>query len=343
MSSPFSITSITSISAVGSLEPVKEFYLFKQIGGFRAREYWWGLEPGEIDIDSHLNRVSVCGDIERLLSGRALALIPTKEVIDTMLELTLYNQKHSVFERRRCFEYRLVPGSQLKNIIPPFAFDSSSGTFQRFDYPYDHLPLFTLDCYPFHSVMHSDFAIPRSPPIHENFCGVFKLPSRWASEYPHVGSFVTSPRVAAIIAADAAADNGDDPYSDLASTSSEEDDMLSDSDVSVSIEGPKNTRPVSVSLSKQAAKHIASWRENLEPVVPIVVSDFEDGSIQVSESRMPFVMKIIPQIYQPAQPVNELLPEDIGEDGCDNEETVEGPAAMPYGLIMPIWLETGEP
>jgi len=166
-----------------------------------------------------------------------------------------------------------------------FAFDSSSGTFQRFDYPYDKLPLFTLDCYPFHSVMHSDFAIPRSRPIHETFHGIFKLSLRWASEYPHVGSFVTSPRVAAIIAADAAADNGDDPYSDLDSTSSEEDDMLSDSDDSVCIEGPKNTGPVS--LSKRAAKHIASWRETLEPVAPIVVTDLKDGSIQVSESRTP--------------------------------------------------------
>ncbi|KAE9407408.1 hypothetical protein BT96DRAFT_986706 [Gymnopus androsaceus JB14] len=293
MASSFPITSLTSISAVESLEPVKEFYLFKQIGRFRAREYWWGLEPGEIDIDSHLNRVSVRSDIERLLSGRALTLVPTKDVIDTMLELTLYNQKHSVFERRRCFEalpdrpyqYRLIPGKEMKNPIPLFAFDSSSGTFQRFDYPYDNLPLFTLDCYPFHSVMHSDFAIPRSRPIHETFHGIFKLSLRWASEYPHVGSFVTSPRVAAIIAADAAADNGDDPYSDLDSTSSEEDDMLSDSDDSVSIEGPKNTGPVS--LSKRAAKHIASWRETLEPVAPIVVTDLKDGSIQVSESRTP--------------------------------------------------------
>ncbi|KAE9385101.1 hypothetical protein BT96DRAFT_1007368 [Gymnopus androsaceus JB14] len=199
----------------------------RQIVWFCAREYWWGLEPGVIDIDSHLNRVSVRGDIERLLSVKALTLVPTKEIVDTMLELTLYNQKHSVSERRRCFDalpdqdyqYRLVPGSGMKDRIPLFAFDSSSGTFERFDYPYDNLPLFTLSCYPFHSIMHSDFALSRSRPIHDTFLAIFKLSSRWASHYPHVGSFVTSPRVAAIIAADAAADNGDDPYSDLDSTS----------------------------------------------------------------------------------------------------------------------------
>ncbi|KAE9385886.1 hypothetical protein BT96DRAFT_564882 [Gymnopus androsaceus JB14] len=247
----FSITSLTTTSAVETLEPIKDFCLFRQIVWFRAREYWWGLEPGDIDIDSHLNRVSVRGDIERLLSVKALTLVPTKEIVDTMLELTLYNQKHSVSERRRCFDalpdqdyqYRLVPGSEMKDRIPLFVFDSSSGTFERFNYPYDNLPLFTLGCYPFHSIMHSDFALSRSRPIHDTFLSIFKLSSRWASHYPHVGSFVTSPRVAAIIAADAAADNGDDPYSDLDSTSGEDDNMVSDSDSdsSVSIEEPKDT------------------------------------------------------------------------------------------------------
>ncbi|KAE9382931.1 hypothetical protein BT96DRAFT_142099 [Gymnopus androsaceus JB14] len=76
--------------------------------------------------------------------------------------------------------------------------------------------------------MHSDFALSRSRPVQETFLAIFKLSSRWASDYPHVGSFVTSPRVAAIIAAYAAADNGDDPYSDLDATSGEDDDMVSD-------------------------------------------------------------------------------------------------------------------
>ncbi|KAE9407406.1 hypothetical protein BT96DRAFT_986704 [Gymnopus androsaceus JB14] len=275
MLSLFPITSLTTISAVENLEPVKDFYLFRQRGWFCAREYWWGLEPGEIDIDSHLNRVSVCGDIERLLSGRALTLVPTKEVIDIMQELALYNQKHSVSERRRCFDvlpdheyqYRLVPGSRMTKPIPLFALDSSSGTFQRFDYPYDNLPLFTLRCYPFHSVMHSDFALSRSRPVHETSLGIFHLCTDWASDYPHVGSFVTSPRVAAIIAAHAAADNGDDPYSDLDGTSGEDDDMR------------ETLEPVA----------LPALRSRLCPPsrTPVIVSDLKDGSIQVLESRTP--------------------------------------------------------
>ncbi|KAE9392034.1 hypothetical protein BT96DRAFT_1000734 [Gymnopus androsaceus JB14] len=299
MSSSFPIISLTTTAVVEKLEPVKDFCLFQQIISFCAREYWWGLKPGDIDIDSHLNRISVRGDIERLLSRNVLTLVPTKQVIDTMQELTLYNRKHFVSERQRCFDvlpdqpyqYRLVPGSQMKKPIPLFAFDSSSGTFQRFDHPYDNLPLFTLGCYPFHSIMHSDFALSRSRPIHETSLGIFNLSLDWASDYPHVGSFVNSPCIAAIIAAYAAADNGNDPYLDLDGTSGEDDDTVSnsesESDVSVSFEEPKNTGVFSVSLSKRAAKHIASWRETLEPAAPVVVSALNGGSIRVSESRTP--------------------------------------------------------
>ncbi|KAE9394452.1 hypothetical protein BT96DRAFT_998467 [Gymnopus androsaceus JB14] len=207
--SSFPITSLAITATVEKLEPVKDFRLFQQIVSFRAREYWWGLEPGDIDIDSHLNHVSVRGDIECLLARNALTLAPTKEIIDAMQELTLYNRKHFVSERRRCFDVFfltnpiiwLVPGSQMKKPIPLFAFDSSSSTFQRFDHPYDILPLFTLGCYPFHSVMHNDFALSRSRPIHETSLGIFNLSLDWGSDYPHVGSFINSPRVAAIIAA----------------------------------------------------------------------------------------------------------------------------------------------
>lgn len=118
----------------------------------------------------------------------------------------------------------------MKEQIPLFAFDSSSGTFQRFNYPYKDLPLFTLTCYPFHSVMHNDHTLSCSRPIDETSLDIFRLCIQLASRYPHVGSFVTSPRVAAIIAAHAAADKGYDPYLDLEDTSGEDDDMISGSD-----------------------------------------------------------------------------------------------------------------
>lgn len=58
---------------------------------------------------------TVRGDIERLLSEKALTLVPTKEVVDTMLELTIYNRKHTVYERQQCYSVCPI------NFCPPIS------------------------------------------------------------------------------------------------------------------------------------------------------------------------------------------------------------------------------
>ncbi|KAF9071369.1 hypothetical protein BDP27DRAFT_1322387 [Rhodocollybia butyracea] len=210
------ITSLTSSSKAEKLRPLEEIFFFKRRGQFRTREYWWGLEPGEIDIDSPLNTASVRSDIARLLSKRELTLVPSTDVIDTMLELTLYNHKHKLSQaasdgsgRRRCVEvlpaqpytYKLRPGI-LNKKTPLFIIDSNSGTVQRFEYPYTNLPLFTLGCYPFYTLMHSCFALPREfqsepqdIPLHSS---IFHLAMRWRSTYPQTGIFSLPPDIAAM-------------------------------------------------------------------------------------------------------------------------------------------------
>lgn len=138
----------------------------------------------------------------------------------------------------------------MKEQIPLFIFDSSSDSFQQFDYPYNDLPLFTLGCYPFFAVMHNSFALTYSRPIQGPFLDILKLISHWADPYPHVGSFVTCPRIAAMRAALAMANKHYDPYLDLEGTSGEDDDMVSGSEakseltVSASIKEPKNNGAV---------------------------------------------------------------------------------------------------
>ncbi|KAE9392354.1 hypothetical protein BT96DRAFT_979442 [Gymnopus androsaceus JB14] len=75
------------------------------------------------------------------------------------------------------YQYRLIPGKDMKDPIPLFALDSSTGTFRRFNYLYN-LPLLTLDCYPIRSVMHNDFVMPYSRPIHGLFVVHLFLASR---------------------------------------------------------------------------------------------------------------------------------------------------------------------
>lgn len=164
----------------------------------------------------------------------------------------------------------------MKEQIPPLIFDSSSNLFQRFDYPYNDLPLFTLDCYPLFAVMHNSFALTYSRPIQGPFLDILKLISHWADPYPHVGSFVTCPRIAAMRAALVIANKDYDSYLDLEGTSSEDDDMIPGEDdnivsglefeVSVFIEEPKNTGAVSVSPSKRTAL-LPKTSDSAEPVV----------------------------------------------------------------------------
>ncbi|KAF9063199.1 hypothetical protein BDP27DRAFT_1427086 [Rhodocollybia butyracea] len=202
------ITSLTSSSNAEKVEPIEDFRLFEM--RVQARSF---QRPGEIDVNSSLNTVSVRGDIARLLNKEVLTLVPSKEVIDVMKELTLYD-KHSksVSDRRRCFEVCRIDLTartrRAEKKIPLFAFDSS-GNVQQFDYPYSDIPPFTLDCYPLHTVMHSCYALPRqceseARAIDECHSDIFILAHRWRFPYPETGSFTLPPEVAAQKAADRA-------------------------------------------------------------------------------------------------------------------------------------------
>ncbi|KAJ3994362.1 hypothetical protein F5050DRAFT_1809649 [Lentinula boryana] len=290
MSSSPSITSITSTSDAEKLEPLEDFRLFTCPSTVRNREYWWGLEAGEIDFDACFNKVSVRGDIARLLSDYALTLVPSREVLDIMLEHARFNQKHHLSERRRCFDvlpiqpytYRLIPGSENKQ-IPLFAFDADPRTFQRFDHPYNDLPSFTLDCYPFHAVIHSDRVASYEPVYNYAILDIARL---WKSKYPDTGSFALDPYKAKLVAEYEAILHGWVPQPEDVSDWYG-DDESSDSDFS--IEDLSNTLQRSTVASNAA--NVVMWRKSVPPGGPLllesfIASDLKDGSLDVSESRM---------------------------------------------------------
>ncbi|KAF9071371.1 hypothetical protein BDP27DRAFT_1446428 [Rhodocollybia butyracea] len=264
---PLPITSLTSSSKVEKLKSIEDFRLFDMRGQFLAREYWWGLEPGDINIDSPLNKVSVRSDIAHLLSEDALTLVPSPEIINTMLELTLYNYEQSKAvpdgsSRRRCFEvlsvqpytYKLMPGHQKKK-LPLFMFDSSTNTVQRFDHPYTDLPSFTLDCYPFYTVMHTCFALPhefqsepQDIPLHRS---IFSLTRRWRYDYPKIGKFSLPPEIAADMAA---------LFGNSDSESESEPEPESDSS-SLPVKG----------LAYTPGRKVESWLQTVQPETPVGV------------------------------------------------------------------------
>ncbi|KAF9067873.1 hypothetical protein BDP27DRAFT_1422477 [Rhodocollybia butyracea] len=162
------LTSLCLSSNVEDLQPVQEFCFYKPNITTPQHEYHWGLQWGELNQDKYcdLGYISVRGDIARLLSDKAITLIPSEDTVNAIWELSEYNleKSSSVHDRRRCFDalpiqpyqYRLVANTiKQHKQMPLFSFNPQTSTFQQFDYPYDSLPTFTLDVYPFHSIMHS--------------------------------------------------------------------------------------------------------------------------------------------------------------------------------------------
>ncbi|KAF9067871.1 hypothetical protein BDP27DRAFT_1328185 [Rhodocollybia butyracea] len=142
------LTSLCLSSNVEDLQPVQEFCFYKPNMATPQHEYHWGLQWGELNQDKY------CG------------LGNISDTVNAIWELSEYNleKSSSVHDRRRCFDvlpiqsyqYRLVVNTiKQHKQIPLFSFDPQTSTFQQFDYPYDSLPTFTLDVYPFHSIMHS--------------------------------------------------------------------------------------------------------------------------------------------------------------------------------------------
>ncbi|KAJ4469297.1 hypothetical protein J3R30DRAFT_1590448 [Lentinula aciculospora] len=179
MSISISLTSLCLSSNAEDLQPVQEFCFYKSNMRTPQHEYHWGLQWGELEQDKYcdLGYISVRGDIAQLLSDNAITLIPTEGTVSAIWEVSQYNleKSTSVHDRRRCFDilpiqpyqYRLVASTigQPKQ-IPLFSFDIQTSTFQKFDYPYDSLPTFTLDVYPFHSIMHSSQVVSRESHHH---------------------------------------------------------------------------------------------------------------------------------------------------------------------------------
>ncbi|KAF9067876.1 hypothetical protein BDP27DRAFT_1422481 [Rhodocollybia butyracea] len=170
MSTP--LTSLCLSSNAEDLQPVQQFSLCKLYMLTSQNDHHWGVEYGELQDDKYrdLGNIYVRSDIARLLSEKAVTLVPSEDTVNSIWEVTQYNveKSSSILDRRRCFDvlpiqpyqYKLVPATvkrykEKHKGIPIFSFDSQTSTFQRFDYPYNSLPRFTLDVYPFHSLIHS--------------------------------------------------------------------------------------------------------------------------------------------------------------------------------------------
>ncbi|KAF5378666.1 hypothetical protein D9757_009551 [Collybiopsis confluens] len=124
-------------------------------------EYYWGLSRGELDPFSELNHVYVRADVAQLLWSKAVALVPTVDVLTTMAELVRDNFIGSFDCRRSCFEsipaheyeYKLLPVAE--NGPSLYVLDQSGTNLQQVNYPYHDLPPLKLPLYPFFATTHA--------------------------------------------------------------------------------------------------------------------------------------------------------------------------------------------
>ncbi|KAL1713960.1 hypothetical protein EV715DRAFT_210573 [Schizophyllum commune] len=86
-------------------------------------EYYWGLEKGDINLESPLNHIQLRADMSERLKKREWVFMPTPDTLKAIHCMAVHNKTASIHERRHCL--RELPAQE---------------------YEYDFVPLHLLDC-----------------------------------------------------------------------------------------------------------------------------------------------------------------------------------------------------
>ncbi|KAL1754383.1 hypothetical protein FB107DRAFT_291709 [Schizophyllum commune] len=80
-------------------------------------EYYWGLQKGELDLDTPFNHIQLRSDMAKRLDENEWTIVPTKRTINAIIALSDFNKTADVHKRRRFtevlpeqeYEYDFVP------------------------------------------------------------------------------------------------------------------------------------------------------------------------------------------------------------------------------------------
>ncbi len=167
----------------------------------------------------------------------------------------------------RSYQYKLIPGSRRKHAeLPLFVFDCKASIFHQYNYPYDDLPPFTLDVYPFHSVHHcreaswsDDASSPISTVMLISLTCMTRIPDSFGDQDYYIG------------------DDGSDSDDPTESAVSAHSDLAC-----VSVEGPKSDEHPY--LTKRTENRISSWFVTLQNEKPLPVAPLENFETDDDES-----------------------------------------------------------
>ncbi|KAI4521680.1 hypothetical protein K525DRAFT_284691 [Schizophyllum commune Loenen D] len=119
-------------------------------------EYYWGMEKGELDLESPLNHIELRLDMSERLSPGDWTLIPTPEILQLMLRMAEYNKiaplharKHYLVEfPAQEYEYVMIPLCMLQE-KPPTLYVHGSARPKMYRPPYKDLPRIRSSAHPF--------------------------------------------------------------------------------------------------------------------------------------------------------------------------------------------------
>ncbi|KAL1660591.1 hypothetical protein GGF50DRAFT_130162 [Schizophyllum commune] len=98
-------------------------------------EYYWGLQKGELDMDSPLNHIKLRSDMAARLRNREWVLMPTPEMLRVMQQIADHNKVAGLQSRKNClkllpareYEYDFVPLLMTKKGRPILYVDHGNG------------------------------------------------------------------------------------------------------------------------------------------------------------------------------------------------------------------------
>ncbi|KAI5886897.1 uncharacterized protein SCHCODRAFT_0237694 [Schizophyllum commune H4-8] len=119
-------------------------------------EYYWGMQKGELDLESPLNHIELRLDMSERLRSGDWTLIPTPETLGSMLRMAEYNKTAPIHARKHYllefpaqeYEYDVIPLCMLEE-KPPTLYVHGGARPKTYRPPYKDLPRIRSSAHPF--------------------------------------------------------------------------------------------------------------------------------------------------------------------------------------------------
>ncbi|KAL1674726.1 hypothetical protein EV122DRAFT_220025 [Schizophyllum commune] len=158
--SVISSTSLSTRRSVKNSPIVSHRILDFDVGQYRRQieyfEYYWGMEKGDLNLDSQMNHIQLRSDMVDRLRDSEWVFMPTPDTLDSMFELAQYNAT-APLDARKCFldffpakeyEYDVVPLRMLtKKRATLYAHGGAH--LRAFQAPFENLPRIKSRAHPF--------------------------------------------------------------------------------------------------------------------------------------------------------------------------------------------------